>query len=454
MVDLTRAIRARLPKPFLLSHAPQTPYLSLSAKEAGTGGATSSQLVSGPGFYGSYMAIMAQVGDLVDFLNVQAYNNPPMEGCPTAPQILNNLVATPTVFPSPLREWGSAGLTMAPLKPSQLVLGQQQPPNGTQEYVTPWCANLNPGIGLMFWLNDFTPTTIATVNAEVDKWYPQAKGALSPRNRVVYYTNGCGFSPAQFVNPATNYSRCNTIILGFIYPVSSLPGGRASALCAANDLPDWACFGFYYSCGQAGAPGYDATALDSGFVQELAAWRAAEPGRRKIMLGVGGAAMTPPYSVWAYGNHVDTVAKGLAAFKARFESVNNGLTLDGFDIDYEDSYGGLAVQTKFPWQGPGGGGGGSGGGPGNAAGKSRHGGNSAGAGAGGGGTPLYATVGGGFALAGLCLVVLAVILSACIPGCRRAVYPYVGGAVPMAIVGAVAVVGIALLAANVQAPRQ
>lgn len=55
-------------------------------------------------------------------------------------------------------------------------------------------------------------------------------------------------------------------------------------------------------------------------------------------------------------------------------------------------------------------------------------------------------------MAALCLVVLGVLLSACIPVCRKAVYPYPGAAVPMAVLGAVAVVGVALLAANEQTP--
>ncbi|KAJ3207849.1 hypothetical protein HDU82_003245 [Entophlyctis luteolus] len=57
LITFTRQLRANLPSPYLISHAPQAPYFS-------------------PGMYskGAYLAIDSSVGDLIDFYNVQFYN--------------------------------------------------------------------------------------------------------------------------------------------------------------------------------------------------------------------------------------------------------------------------------------------------------------------------------------------------------------------------------------------
>lgn len=333
MVSLTKAVRKAMPSPFLLSHAPQTPYLTLDpAMVPGLN-------INSPGYYGSYLAIMAQVGPLIDFLNIQAYNNCPLQECPVGAWVLNNLIASspvPSVLP-PIY----GGLPIKPLKASQVLFGQQIPPKATcgpkppvppagvtpvSPLTLPWCSglgNVNHNIGLMFWLNN--PGSDIAANAVVDTWYPPT--GLSPPNRVVYYLNG----PTTYNIPTSGYSRCNTIILGFIYPALNMGGANPCPL--YNGMQPWACFGFYYAFAAAGKP----LLIDPpSYAQQLASWRAVEPTKRKIMVGLGGADSTPIYSTWAQPGAVDVVAKGLAQFFKAFEAYN-GFALDGLDIDYEDS---------------------------------------------------------------------------------------------------------------------
>lgn len=96
------------------------------------------------------------------------------------------------------------------------------------------------------------------------------------------------------------------------------------------------CFGFLF--GSCAVPGYTLKLSTYGTMTPatLKAWREVEPGRRKIMVGLGGAASTPPYQIWSQGNNVDVVARGLQLFFDEFKHAN-GFGLDGVDIDYEDS---------------------------------------------------------------------------------------------------------------------
>ncbi|WP_017218635.1 glycosyl hydrolase family 18 protein [Pseudoalteromonas sp. NJ631] len=65
LVSLTQALRKQLPSPrYCISHAPQPPYL-----EHG-------------GYMAGYLKIVEQVGEDIDWLNVQFYNNPPWSACP------------------------------------------------------------------------------------------------------------------------------------------------------------------------------------------------------------------------------------------------------------------------------------------------------------------------------------------------------------------------------------
>jgi len=65
LVNLTNALREELPSPqFLITHAPQPPYLQL-----------------GSGMDG-YVSVMKEVGGEIDWLNVQFYNNPPWSSNP------------------------------------------------------------------------------------------------------------------------------------------------------------------------------------------------------------------------------------------------------------------------------------------------------------------------------------------------------------------------------------
>ncbi len=70
LVNLTKALRQELPSPqYVITHAPQPPYLQV-----------------GSGMDG-YVSIMEEVGDQIDWLNVQFYNNPPWSANP--PEIIS-----------------------------------------------------------------------------------------------------------------------------------------------------------------------------------------------------------------------------------------------------------------------------------------------------------------------------------------------------------------------------
>lgn len=72
LVNLTKALRSLLPAgKYMITHAPQPPYL-----------------VPGNGMDG-YVEIMKNVGDQIDWLNVQFYNNPPWS---TSPKEIVNAV--------------------------------------------------------------------------------------------------------------------------------------------------------------------------------------------------------------------------------------------------------------------------------------------------------------------------------------------------------------------------
>jgi hypothetical protein len=203
MVRLTTAVRRAFDDykvPFLLSHAPQTPYLTISPAFG--------VRLTAPSCYGSYLAIMAQVGTLIDFLNIQAYNNAAEQDCPPGAVIVNNLISG---SPSPAKLGPVYGNLPSPtLPPSKTMYGLQvtnpPPPNGispptpgtVSPAVLPWCSgngNLSPKVGNMFWLNANGGSVYA--DAVVDLWYPPpqeavSSGPLSPPNRVVYYLNGPG----------------------------------------------------------------------------------------------------------------------------------------------------------------------------------------------------------------------------------------------------------------------
>ncbi|OKH88611.1 glycosyl hydrolase family 18 protein [Thalassospira sp. TSL5-1] len=63
LVNLTKKLRAGLPAPqYIITHAPQPPYFDHA-------------------FYGAtYMEVMRQAGDAIDYLNIQYYNNPDYVG--------------------------------------------------------------------------------------------------------------------------------------------------------------------------------------------------------------------------------------------------------------------------------------------------------------------------------------------------------------------------------------
>ena len=335
MVDLSKEVRVKFWPDFLLSHAPQTPYLTIPP---GTD-------PKDPKYYGSYLAILSRLGGLgdsktVNFFNVQAYNNPGYEGCSdtpeNAPSILNNLVGDSPTQPSPLPAiWG--GFTTPKVEAKTLLFGQlipEVPPT------RPHCDGaMTPEYGMQFWLDAPENTVAPNGGADevVRQWYPPAPSERSPSVKVVYYLN----HPIDLSGYGT-WSPCNVIILGFVYPALN-GGGLMPAPHGTSDLPPWASFGLYYNFGLEGkyvdyTPQVNPLKLaDQGFAAALKKWRAVEPGKRKIMIGLGGYAYTPLYSLWAKSrDNMKIVAKGLHRFFEQFKAAND-FGLDGLDLDYEDS---------------------------------------------------------------------------------------------------------------------
>ncbi|MDW7548275.1 hypothetical protein HUZ36_06235 [Pseudoalteromonas sp. McH1-7] len=99
LIALTQELRRQLPSPdFLITHAPQPPYLEQGGAMAG------------------YIEVAEQVGQDIDWLNVQFYNNPPWSANPD--QIVNsylNYIKLPNMspekivlgFPVTMRDAGS-----------------------------------------------------------------------------------------------------------------------------------------------------------------------------------------------------------------------------------------------------------------------------------------------------------------------------------------------------------
>jgi hypothetical protein len=313
MVALSKALRKQFPKTddprtsFLLSHAPQSPYLQ---SQYGV-----------DQFYGSYLSILAQLpAGTIDFLNIQFYNNAASQG-PTADAAISNALTQPTVLPAGFGPTNN--VLVAPALPQESIAIGQLAGDSTQPTIAPFCRLGEPGCkwSLMYWLQDQSDVGLA--DADVDRWYePIRCGPRSPPTRVVYYMNG-----ALSVPEGVQYSRANVLIIGFAYPVSTKPDTIANP---DPSLPRWASFGFFYAGGFLGAP--------YGLVNAPAykAWRDVEPGKRKLMIGIGGAAATPPYATWNAGENSTIVAAGLARFKAAFAGAN-AFEIDGFDMDYEDS---------------------------------------------------------------------------------------------------------------------
>jgi hypothetical protein len=314
MVNLTKAIRAKVNPGFLISHAPQTPYLTMDRK----GNTEESRQ-----YFGSYLAIIAQLGGLgpttIDFLNIQAYNNEGYQGCPDGSKIVNRMTES---YQLP-EQWNN--LVVPACKANNLLYGQL-----LNDLMTPWCkgslAPLNPGCGAMFWLQR-GQADVSAADAAVDALFPVVAGRLSPPEKVVYYLNGA-IDP-----PTSGYSRCNVIIIGFAYAALNSGNnyaGRGPFPPPPNSkVEPWASFGMFYSMAYNGMP---YSLAPASFGPALKAWKSVEPNRRKIMIGIGGADSAPLYGKWAQGRNVDIVAQGLKEFLDAFE-----IPFDGVDIDYEDS---------------------------------------------------------------------------------------------------------------------
>ena len=83
LIDLTAALHKRLPADALISHAPQAPYLN-------------------PAWHGGpYIDVLRAVGDAIDWIMVQYYNNPAYEA-PVAMQIVGQSSSPFATLSAPL----------------------------------------------------------------------------------------------------------------------------------------------------------------------------------------------------------------------------------------------------------------------------------------------------------------------------------------------------------------
>jgi hypothetical protein len=142
----------------LLSHAPQTPYLLVE--------------VNAQPYFASYLVILAKLAALgvrLDYVNIQAYNNSPYDGCPVNAQLMDTLLNGQTLPATVVGTDGSTPAVLPPLPPQSLLLGQQlvQPPP-----IMPWCGGPQVPYGLMFWLQDAN-TARAVNNCVMPQWFKQ-----------------------------------------------------------------------------------------------------------------------------------------------------------------------------------------------------------------------------------------------------------------------------------------
>jgi len=100
LIDLTTALRSRLPQGALLTHVPQAPYLDPSWQG------------------GPYLDVLREVGDMIDWITVQYYNNPTYDA-PVAPNIVGHMKS-----PVP---WSYTGLVLGAggfaWSPEKLLVG-------------------------------------------------------------------------------------------------------------------------------------------------------------------------------------------------------------------------------------------------------------------------------------------------------------------------------------------
>ena len=165
LVNLTVALRnnSSLPAGFLISHAPQTPYLVVQPRAQP--------------YVGSYLVILAmlqQKGVAIDFLNIQAYNNPSYQGCPFNGSFMATLLAGQTLptyvtGPSP-----TFPVQVNPLTADQALLGQQL---SAPDPIVPWCGDSAAvgTYGLMFWIQDAVVGRTATA-CVMPQWFSTTGG--------------------------------------------------------------------------------------------------------------------------------------------------------------------------------------------------------------------------------------------------------------------------------------
>jgi hypothetical protein len=208
--------------------------------------------------------------------------------------------------------------------------------------MTPWCDNtLSKSCGLMYWLQ--TAGESVDADAKIKRWLPAAPAVP---NRIVYYLNGSGYLPSDS-------SPIDTIILGFVYPYTTDTGVNTNNIPKPKiydemGIPDWAAFGLYYAYIYWGDPNpHNGFCLNPTDAAALNTWREKDP-RRKVMIGIGGAASVPLYATWAQPGGSDYAARGLKIFMDNVYFSVDGkkfpFHFDGVDVDYEDS----RALTPFP----------------------------------------------------------------------------------------------------------
>ena len=155
LVNLTRALRARLPDGALLSHAPQAPYLD-------------------PGWHGGpYLDVIRETGDAIDWITVQYYNNPDYEA-PVATRIVG-VAPTPvaTSYSGLAATWlPDRVLVGLPVYRDDAASGHLPPGEVVAKVVCPLRARFGAGFG------GLTGWQFSTLTADHRFWNTQIAGFL------------------------------------------------------------------------------------------------------------------------------------------------------------------------------------------------------------------------------------------------------------------------------------
>lgn len=160
LIGLTRALRARLGKEALITHAPQAPYLDPRWHD------------------GPYLDVLKAAGDAIDWITVQYYNNPRYDA-PVAAEIVGNAADPPAwSFTGLVRgvsgaTWPAAKtLVGLPVYRADAANGHLPPATVRHQVVCPLAARFGAAFG------GLTGWQFSTLTADHRYWNADMAGAL------------------------------------------------------------------------------------------------------------------------------------------------------------------------------------------------------------------------------------------------------------------------------------